>query len=174
MPCPRRASRRRIAIMTPHGFAAQPIPSTTTLASAEELTDRLDAASAEPTEPESRSGAGPILWGRAWRRSADSRPCAHGACRRGSPDGCARARRGSREAEPERGRDRPRRAGRVPGTAPLGPERRLPLATDCGAVAFRAALRHAAPQPPPAVARAGGALAGRLALAAATRPPGLS
>ena len=45
--------------MIPHGFAAQPIPSTTTLASAEELTDGLDAPSGEPTEPATRSGAEP-------------------------------------------------------------------------------------------------------------------
>jgi hypothetical protein len=47
--------------MIPHGFAAQPIPSTTTLASAEELTDGLDAPSGEPTEPASRSRARLIL-----------------------------------------------------------------------------------------------------------------
>ena len=37
--------------MIPHGFAAQPSPSTTTLASEEELTDGLDEPSGEPTEP---------------------------------------------------------------------------------------------------------------------------
>src|SRR5436309_9543183 len=63
MPCPRRASRSRVAIMIPHGFAAQPIPSTTTLTSAE-LTGGLGAPSGEPTEPASRSGASPILWDR--------------------------------------------------------------------------------------------------------------
>ena len=67
-----------------------------------------------------------------------------------------------REAEPERGGDRPRRAGRAPGAAPLVPERRLPLAADGRAVALRAALRNAAPQPPAAVGRAGRALADRV------------
>jgi len=46
--------------MIPHGFAAHASPSRTTLASAE-LTGGLEAPSGEPTEPVSRSGAGPIL-----------------------------------------------------------------------------------------------------------------
>ena len=50
--------------MIPQGFAAQPSPSTTTLASAE-LTGGLGAPSGEPTEPTGRSGERPILLDRA-------------------------------------------------------------------------------------------------------------
>ena len=149
--------------MIPHGFAAQPIPSTTTLASEEELTSGTEAPSGEPTEPASRSGERPILWDRARRRSADSRPRAHGACRRGAPGGCARPGRGSREAEPERGGDRPGRAGRAPGAAALVPERRLPLAAERPRRGSSGCSSGRSPQPPAALARAGGALVGRVA-----------
>ena len=156
--------------MIPQGLAAQPRPSTTTLPSAE-LTGGLEAPSREPTEPASRSGEAPILSVRAWRRSADSHPRAHGACRRGARSRRAYPRPGSRAAEPKRGSGRPRRPRRVPDAAPLVPERRLPLAADDRAVALRPALRDAAPQPSAAVARASSALAGRIAGSAATRAP---